>query len=443
MKKLAVIVLLLLAVAFTVAGSGCIGKTKNYTQTMTITEVTTAVSYSTVQMISFTTETDTITVSFTNTIVKTESTVLSSSTTVTTTVFQSNITFTTVTEVVTFYYGNDGKPNIVYYTPVGGPLELSMNISLTTVYYPSSWSNLYTPVLPVFVFYDKKYYSYLVNELGVSTFPDSPAEYVSMINYLMSRVVIVNSIEYPTFIDAAISSGTMNAVEFANYFVGVGVIESHTPTIVFISNYTTSTVGVIVDGRALVGKRYFENTEAMKAYYYNLFSNHVEYYGVVNPEHPWLSVYSITVSEGPALIGMLRTRAEYSIVVTENIHGIESIFTETGVFDDSWGSFTRTDAIGNTSTAYVHAGKIYVIINTFTTSTFESNPANMTSFFLPAPLREASVVYYGDSKVLLEYYGGSYNAWLIVTVDGTLASGSFVNERGESIGYYSATLSVG
>ena len=52
-------------------------------------------------------------------------------------------------------------------------------------------------------------------------------------------------------------------------------------------------------------------------------------------------------------------------------------------------------------------------------------------------------MYYGDSEVRLEYYGGEYSAWLVVTVKGTVASGSFINGRVESIGYYSAVVVTG
>jgi len=425
-----------------VLGSGCIGKGKTYIETVTNTYISTETSHSTVEMVTFTTSTVTITISTTQTIVKTETTTINGSTTITTTTYLNNVTYTTITTIVTFYYGNDGKPNIVYYEPVTNQFEIEMDISVTTVYYPESLSNLYTPIFPVFIFYDKEYYRTLESEIGITKYPENPVEYITIFNKLKSKIVIVKTSTYPTFLHVAIENGTMNEIELANYFVGVAILSQKEPTLVLISNYTTSTMGVIVDGVPLIGTRAFGNTEAMKAYYYNIFSNHIEYYAVVNKDYPTITIFSETISEGTPLIGLMKNAISYIITVTINYRGNETIYTRTGSFNTTWGTFIEVNAIGDTITAYVHNSTIFMVTNTFTTNTYEYNPSNLTTIFLPEPFREADIYYLGESKILLEDYDVVNSIWLVITVYNNIATGTFINKYGESVGSYEATLLV-
>ena len=441
MRRTTAITIVLLLTIITLA-SGCLSNEKTYTKTVTTTTTTTQTQHTTIEMVASTTTTTTITVRTTTTIIKTENTTINSTTTTTTTTYMYNVTHITKTTIVTFYYGDDGKPNIVYYSPTTGKLQVKMDISVTTVYYPTEYSPLYTPILPVFIFYDKKYYSLLTKELGVSHYPGNPEEYISIMNHIKSRVVIVKSWTYPNYIDAEIDRGTLNEIELANYFAGVAILNSKTPTLVLISNYTASTMGVIVDGIALIGTRIFGNTAAMKAYYYNLISNHVEYYAAVNIEYPTITVTEETISSGPELIGMKKTRLSYTITVTMSLTGEEATYTRTGTFNNTWGSYIETTAMNTTITAYIHNSTIYLITNTFTTNTYPQNPAAVTRIFLPEPFRENDVYYYGKTEVLLENYDPINGIWLIITVDNTTATGTFVDKNGETIGYYRATFTL-
>ena len=401
MKRLAFFVIIIISLAI-VLSSGCISQNVTY-KVVTTTSVTKTTATTVVYHIT-TTKTSFITMIFssTTTVLTTSYSTMYSTVTITVT-STTGITSPFIHLIIyTVPIDNDGKPNIVVYSPISRQLiYLTGSYNLTVCYYSPFKNDRF--VLPMFSYVDLKYYKSNSFNRVVPTDPVAAASFVQEL-FITSADPFANPASF-------IHSKTVPANVLYDWLALYGIFES----VPFAYVYIGSSVGMEFSTFYVMGYSVYANNAAFSVHYNGTIATFVSFY----PGDPFATVIITPI----ALPGVYSSFFPKTYSFFARVYRPSTTFIVSGTkMGDTW-YMVRTVVSGTyTGTEFITFFNNTMIQNQ---STFTLNSIVFYSSYIPIPLHSLDV-FYLDSNEYVVSEGLNF-----VTVS-----------KGNVSGYWSGTITI-